>query len=1327
MLQIDYSLITLTDKDWEIVRREVQAKLRQGIVPEISKNMHGRVVVVNPDPVQTDHHLPDNLRAPLRRLLVHTQEGPVAIPAARLVDSVCEGEEQLFGLIIEVQSDFKNLHDFLAYIPRLRKKYPRMAVFILGLTPNMLAKMREVLDPKDIILMLHYQDARGTIEIEDGAEISQAKAEREESPTFDLPFFSQIRVALPNQPKPVAMNLDTLKKLHPTYGVGVVREAETGGGRKEKVYVLDLPLRIIRDFLFRQDRGLDFHGVQIKGRTILSRDFEREKLEFRWIPLNSLDGIIRKEPGKAEQLISFKEMRVLRVNTFNGQVSFINRQANQQISFHDIKNLSFKFKPNFKEITPLGGGLKDNLTGVLADVEKIVLTDNPYSKDNIQQVMRDHYFGQIFQVDEERNQKLHAYAHRLKVGAVGQLAGQTLKLLRRYGLERLIDPSGFHYLCDTPEELNTYEQTPERFQKHFEALVAKLTHIAEAHATSHVRLDDVTHQMPIVTEWIDIKEHHFHKVPTSSLYAAYQEIKILIDFVDHEFRRNYRELGAEDMDFFNTIRSCQEVALTIKWLADFKNGAYGPPFPAGNTPDVVFFGTPQEKTTNDHYFFFPAIACSELFADPGNKELFQKGDVAFSIFLEEQLALADHFARESGLPRADTPTFEAYFQQRILEAETHLNELNQALRTMDHTASPEYQAILKQEEENYHRKYGEFMALQGRIGGQHQEAEQAFQDTMLQIGPLLVLPDKPDPAWLAPGEPNPRLYSDFVVQGAKTSKQRMEEALRKKLLAVGEVLMKRTEELKALVAAMDASYQNYVALRVAETDNKLVQAAKAQQGNASARLAVIKGLKREELEGHAKRYQAQQAQLNSDLAQMEARIKLQFERTRQALTTLRHAVERADMSFKQVLRPEKATDLGQLFATLETQAQRSAELAHSLKTNGEKFQLEQQRVDQALESKFKSYEGMYKLRIDLALMQSMLENQPPQAPDLAPPATMDAQQMAQREQTAKESNAALAAHMNRMSLMTATLPALQQAQQETSRFTAFEGQLEALQKLASRKERLRISSQALQDRVVLMDKELSDLPRKVQEQFMPARKALLINIFIPESERIINNYRRAKNFIRELLNLPQERLQSLYLNRTVFRRFTSRQFVKGLLIYGDPESPSFRHLSNNLPAISLFLRTLQFNYEKSHPQLTGEVTLDRQNPIPPPVIWDMIQQIAAKGIAHPIRYIILPPTMSFDQAVRLMNQKDRLYRGIPMLVLIYLSKYDPALLLQNARLKDEYFQATKHNVIINVDNRLLVDNPIAISKRLLEETLGSTSDTPTIEDLPDAADSVTKV
>jgi hypothetical protein len=74
-----------------------------------------------------------------------------------------------------------------------------------------------------------------------------------------------------------------------------------------------------------------------------------------------------------------------------------------------------------------------------------------------------------------------------------------------------------------------------------------------------------------------------------------------------------------------------------------------------------------------------------------------------------------------------------------------------------------------------------------------------------------------------------------------------------------------------------------------------------------------------------------------------------------------------------------------------------------------------------------------------------------------------------------------------------------------------------------------------------------------------------------------------------------------------------------------------------------------------------------------------------------------------------------LFSGLPQLLLIYVSKFDMGQIRDDEALRDRYFMAMKHNIIINIDDDRVIDNPKAISDHLLQQTLGCCHDIASVE------------
>lgn len=251
----------------------------------------------------------------------------------------------------------------------------------------------------------------------------------------------------------------------------------------------------------------------------------------------------------------------------------------------------------------------------------------------------------------------------------------------------------------------------------------------------------------------------------------------------------------------------------------------------------------------------------------------------------------------------------------------------------------------------------------------------------------------------------------------------------------------------------------------------------------------------------------------------------------------------------------------------------------------------------------------------------------------------------------------------------------------------------------------------------MMEEELVDLPQRVRQQFMPARKKLLIDVFIPEVEMKISQFSRAQAFITELLVLSHGRIKEQYLQHALFKRFYSTQFLKGGVISPDPASPMMHAIHNVQPAMRQYLQNVRHSFAENRIPLL-------EKPAHAYLPFKTVQEILAllENLANlenraSYTYLVLPPTLTLKEAVSLMNRKDEIYDGVPLLVLVFIGKFNVQGIKTDTRLREAYFLALKHNVIINIDGHVVVDNPRAIASRLLQETLGCTQDMPRLAEM----------
>ena len=1316
MLEIDYSLVALTQQDRDAILADVARKIKAGLVPTLDKTKPGKVVVVNPDPVQTAHHVPDELRVQIRRGLVSTTEGSIPLRADRVFADAVAGSEPLVALIIEVQSDFPALGEFLDYIPALRARFPDCAVFLNGTVPNIMEKFRQVLAAGGTTLTLTYPDARGTLDIEDPNELSQAVSEKELGLTFDQPFFSQIRLVTDKSGKAQAFNLEGLRRLHSVFGHGEAKEVDLGGGRKDRVVVIDIPMRLIRDMQFRQDRGLGFHGIVQEKRTILSRHFDREKLERQWIPLRSIEAFLKKAPGGDVERVDVAKAKVLRVNCFDGQVTLLTAQQGNQISLQDATLLSVRKHRLPKLRLPEGWEPPPAGDPPLIRFDKVILPATKLARlEPIQQAVEEHFYTRLLVEEATQTRKQDAFARRLKVGAVGPLAAQTIKLLRRFGLERLIDAASFHYACDQPSQLATYTETPDRYRQHFAALIKQIKEIALIRDVHNVRVNDINHRLPICTEWIDAEYVNFDRTSAEDLDTVYHELTALSSFIGHEFQGTY-DLRRDDVDFFEKIRVCRATALLAKWLSEYRRGTYGSAFGPSEYPDAVFLGTAQDKEENDTRYFFPSLACSELFQDPENQKLFSKIDYEFSVFLEEQLALADHQARQDGYAKPGFEQIARYLEARQKEAERDRDVQTEQAMKLEAADSPEYQAMLREEEEAYHERYRTYLADREKVAEAHQELDARFFDLVSRLQGSLTLPPDPDPGWLEGDEPDPGCVDRPILAALKARRNQLQQDLEHNAAGVFARIRDALKLCHEIAATKLQLLQSHRQWQNTIVQRGLAEGVRQTARGSAERIAQARRASPGDLAAHLKHAQSQLSDIEGELrageqqlvaAQREqARTLQQIQRTAAGL--IAHAEKAATSGPDLAAALNRAAVLGQRAGQIE-------QLLAGMKAKREQW------MKQA-EGSFLRRQRLtlrrFEFGVEAAVLKALVEGRTPQPPEPSVTEPVQPPEALQREFQDR------AAHLDALHPRLAGLnrllaPQLEKLRGQHRLFQQSEAQRDELEKLAAKKARLRKTVAGLVERRSIMDAELADLPTRLREQFMPARKKLLLGVFIPESQKRIFYYRQASTFLGELLNLPYARVRQLFLDRAIFRRFGSRQFVYGLQVTHDVMVANAQGLRNVNAGISQYFRTLQYNYGKFHPKLAPYLRLDKVEALELQDILSRLRALPAEAAPGSPSYMVLPGTLSLIQAVKLMNQKDALFRGVPRCVLVYVSKFDAAVLSGNAPVRDEYFQALRHNVIVNIDDKKVVDNPRTIALQLLNDTLGCTFDTARVDEIPE--------
>jgi hypothetical protein len=494
------------------------------------------------------------------------------------------------------------------------------------------------------------------------------------------------------------------------------------------------------------------------------------------------------------------------------------------------------------------------------------------------------------------------------------------------------------------------------------------------------------------------------------------------------------------------------------------------------------------------------------------------------------------------------------------------------------------------------------------------------------------------------------------------------------------------------------------------------------QAQRAGRLEQLRRMPVAERAQHARRVQAQQRNFQSELQQMQTRLRERGEHHQRAAQSLHRFVRSAAQRLATLgnTPPEEVPErvLGQaealraLLSRISQNAGILVQRVHALQDALEEAHVRTQRHRQQL----------HHLLAEVELLRAVETGAAPVLPEPArpdAPLLRDADMERLREAAQAQAGAMRQAEQALHGAGTTVEAALEAVRGQALALRRFGERQGALIKLMARKARLRASAQGLAERRGLMEAELSDLPRRAHELFMPARKKLLVEVFLPEAEQRLVQLGKARELVAELLSLPEAPLKQRYLDHAIFRRFYSGQFVRGAAYAADPGS-ALRHATRNVaPALRVLLRGLAHNFARAGLAGADRIELPLLASQSAAEILATLERLASGAAPGPFDYLVLPPTLELKTGLALLRRKDVLFGGMPRLVLIFVTRFDPHLLQRDPELRDAYFGAVKHNVVLNIDGHAVVDHPRAIGLRLLRETLGCASDVPDVEEPPD--------
>ncbi|MBI4082789.1 MAG: hypothetical protein HY423_09280 [Candidatus Lambdaproteobacteria bacterium] len=1312
MLEIDYDLIPLSAELGRRAAERAEALARRGKVPPLSPSAAGKVVVVNPNQGYTIHHIPDELRKPLRRMLVPVYSGSTPLNGQLLLEQVQENpQERLYQIVIELHSDFPTLGGFLQLLPELVQRNPRCRLMLHGDMVRIFALIEELIGRTGAVCLLRFDHHPERLALRTPADLGGLIAHLPRYPTLPVPFFSHLRLKVGDQEE--TFTLEGLKRLYRLYGVGNIDELDVTGKLRERLIVLDLPTSAIRGLRFAANRGETFRAVRMFGEKVHAQNFAAMGLETRALPWAKLDAIYRQLPGREEEEILLGNVRALRVNCFDGHVSFLWKPTATFIPLYELRGLHVLWPAQGKAELPVAE-LAASGRGVVFDPVIVTEEGRPRFGD-VRAGIRLKFLREVFEESVNRQAKLTEYASQLKLACLGPLAAQTLKLLQPLGLGEYIPAATLYYLCDSFEELHRYGEMPRRLRERYAELLRDLKALFSGEGQA-VGLELVLHRMPVIREWTQIEPPAFEALQPDMLASVYAELRVFQRFSEGEFRRIKPDEPVQHR-YFEQMEQYQQLALRAKQLANLLGGRYGHFFQPGAFPDFVFFGTREETARNDQMYFLPGFAWSEVLKNPESKAVFQAEEFAFSVFLEEQMALLNYQYSQEG---ADTDRGEfgdRYFGERIAEGEKELAELIGFAKAERPEASPGYEKLTRQLSEQHRADLQAFSRDGTQEARRLEELERRYFDALKEVTALVDAAGLGG-ADLLGGEDYIRQLDGALVKLAVTALRDLRDVATRSIAEAGRTLAGKVAALdayltgfnglqKTLFACLHAQHVEAWRREYAEALPALVERLNVlrQLGEAESRAMELQLDKQR----HAAVEEKQELdfRLNSRIAGMQE----QGGRVRQMIHDLSATLARP-------LKPEGAeAGPAELLQMVEQRLQQTQAAIAAIAAQTAELVARHDAFEGHYRRKRENSLALYRNGNELALVRQHLKlgslqkmmTKPIEVPPFAPPALPETDDPAELDRQLRETQATIAALERQLLDSSATDGQLLVIHEHLGRYGQLQRVYGNFRRAVKEKMLHQLSLGRIAQRVAQLRQEEPHLRDVIARRMIPAYRTLCEQYFIPEVHKRIEHFQRARAFVGDLGRLSFGELQREFMERAIFRRFHAVQFTRGVHHGLDTAEPLFAKTTNVPRALYLFQRALQQNLVTKGID-EKQVTLEKLQPATPEEILRYCGRQRELAPERRVTYLVLPATLSLPRAIETILAKDAIFGGLPQLVMIYLSSFDNRTIQESDALRDQYFRAVKHNVIIGVDGVRLVDNPLVMATRLLQETLGSSID-----------------
>lgn len=1315
MLEIDYDLIKLTPTDIEEIKIRGIDLARFGKVPPIPQSMFGRVVVVNPPDDKTLHHIPDDLRKPLRRAVVSSFAGSKPRSGEEIVNEVTlDTGEILYLILLELHSTFPNAPGVLqALAPRL-SLFPKTKVMVHGDMQHIAEMFTYLVENQGAKINLWFRHGKEPLMIEDAQGLAGLNTHLPRYPTFSGPFFSHLGIK--SKEKIESYRFSDLKRLYRAYGLGHTEELELSGNLREKMVILDIPLAQIESMVIGKKIPSDVSGIRLGTEKVKADKFLEAGIVGQDISLGAVTSFFRQLPGRAEEEILLNRLWGFRINLFENNVACLWKPTEENLPLYELKRMEVIWPQ--KDAGKRGGEIPEDVTLM---VDQVVVTEpGKYLFGDVRAGIRNIFLAPVFQASLEKQTKLQVYASRLKVACLGPVAGQTLKLLKPHGLDRLIGQDSLYYFCDSTNQIPEYHQGMERLEKTYHALIFDLKSLFTEEKIPGIDPAYIAHRLLLMREWSRGENPPFAELEPQQLDTLSKELEVFHEFCELEFRRLPPEtINGEAL--VHLLQKTKAISLVARQLANLIGGRYGKQLGEGDHPDFVFFGSVFEAEENAEKYFFPGFPLAQLLTSDENKAVLGKADYEFAVFLEEQLSVAQYLKNQEPPGEVADQFIQLYFKDKAKETEKKLSGLVQEWKGSTKKAPEAYKQMVPRMEKLFLSQAKQFKLDTTKETENLLALEEVYFQVLKEVNSFLGENDGIQLDPMEEGDYIKRLDTEMMKKSA-TLLGKLKDMVKENTRSTRNVLMGKKEELSQYLNRYGEMHRAFLEVLKTQETNEFQQMYERALPNLLNSLKQVSNMSEEDLLKTDLNLKKREASTTLELKEVEGKSSSVGAQNQAHISQIRDGIRQMHASLSQPFQFDPKKDAP----------------PEILKSMEKRLGDNKKQVEGIVASAKKSYLSLESLRalqrrrreLRISLYQGGNINQ------------LVADRQAGRK-TAKSFTEPVVAfsrketidpapqlrlfqeHINKWENGGKSLMDFSNENEKVKKSKAHLDKFYKFQTIFSRfKKSVRdkmLGQRALAmiaERLNMLEKEGENLSQLAETRMVPAHALLCERVYIPNTRKRLEYFKRAGAFVSDLLVFSAEELQREFLDRAIYRRFSKALFVRGARFGMNPDSPLAQKLTNLQAGVTMFQRGLRQNLERVG-TAPDQITLDNLGPGRPREIMDYVEGQVSAEPKERYNYLILPGTLSLSQALEIITFKDKAFRGFPQMVMVFISKFDTQVLKENAGLHEQYFKAVKHNVLLNIDDRILVDNPKPIGERLLAETLGSAYDLSRVEAISD--------